>query len=150
MNGILAEMHCTIDDMTPEALGHATEMLFEGGALDVYTMPVYMKKNRPGILLTCVCREADAEKFASLLLKHTTTLGVRKTICETFALERRVEVVSTPYGSLRVKYAEGYGVARAKAEYADIARMARETGRSLTDMTNALMPYVHAAEENAP
>ncbi len=150
MNGRLAEMHCTIDDMTPEALGYAAQVLLEGGALDVYTMPVYMKKNRPGILLTCVCREADAEKFAALLLKHTTTLGVRKTVCETFALNRHVETVSTPYGPLRVKYAEGYGVTRAKAEYEDVVRMARETGRSLTDMTNELFPYMHGAEEKAP
>ena len=150
MNGTLAEMHCTIDDMSPEVLGYATQALFEAGALDVYTIPVYMKKNRPGILLTCVCREADAEKFAALLLKHTTTLGVRKTVCETFALYRRIETVSTPYGPLRVKYAEGYGVTRAKAEYEDVARMARETGRSLTDMTNALTPYLHSAEEKTP
>lgn len=150
MNGRLAEMHCTIDDMTPEALGYATQVLFEAGALDVYTMPVYMKKNRPGLLLTCACQEADAERFAVLLLKHTTTLGVRKTVCETFALDRRVETVTTPYGPLRVKYAEGYGVTRAKAEFEDVARMARETGRSLTDMTNALMPYVNGAEETAP
>ena len=84
--------------------------------------------------------------------KHTTTpsVVVRKTVCETFALDRRIETVSTPYGPLRVKYAEGYGVTRAKAEYEDVARMARETGRSLTDMTDALTPYLHGAEEKTP
>ena len=127
MNGTLAEMHCTIDDMSPEVLGYATQALFEAGALDVYTIPVYMKKNRPGILLTCVCREADAEKFAALLLKHTTTLGVRKTVCETFALDRRIETVSTPYGPLRVKYAEGYGVTRAIRATSSYSALARVT-----------------------
>ena len=92
-----------------------------------------MKKNRPGILLTCVCREADAEKFAALLLKHTTTLGVRKTVCETFALDRRIETIETVDGPVRRKCSTGYGVSREKFEHDDLARIADAQGLSLRE-----------------
>ena len=71
----IVELCCNLDDMTPEALGFAQERLWEAGALDVYTTAVGMKKNRPGVLLTCMCREEDREKLLSLLFAHTTTLG---------------------------------------------------------------------------
>lgn len=70
---------CNLDDMTPEALGFAQERLWEGGALDVYTVPIGMKKSRPGVLLACLCREEEAGKLTELILRHTTTLGVRRT-----------------------------------------------------------------------
>ena len=97
----IAELSCNLDDMTAEAIGFAEEALFEAGALEVYTIPVGMKKSRPGILLTCMCRREDEEKMVELLFRHTTTLGVREHISRRFTLKRREETVETAYGPVR-------------------------------------------------
>ncbi len=128
------ELSCQMDDMTGEAMGFATEQLLMGGALDVYTTPIYMKKNRPGILLTVLCKPADRENMISLIFRHTTTLGVREYAVNRHTLSRRTETVETPYGSVRKKIAEGFGVSRAKYEYEDLARIARENDISLDEI----------------
>lgn len=106
----IAELSCNLDDMTAEAIGFAEEALFEAGALEVYTIPVGMKKSRPGILLTCMCRREDEEKMVELLFRHTTTLGVREHISRRFTLKRREETVETAYGPVRKKISQGHGV----------------------------------------
>ena len=128
------ELVCQMDDMTGEAMGFATEQLLAGGALDVYTTPIYMKKNRPGILLTVLCRPDDREKMLSLIFRHTTTLGIREYAVGRHTLSRRTETVDTPYGPVRKKIAEGFGVSRAKYEYEDLSRIARENGISLGEI----------------
>ena len=80
------ELSCNLDDMTPEAVGFAMEELLEAGALDVYTIPVTMKKNRPGFILNCLCRESMREKILSLMFLHTTTLGIREYLCNRYTL----------------------------------------------------------------
>ena len=125
----IAELSCNLDDMTAEAIGFAEEALFEAGALEVYTIPVGMKKSRPGILLTCMCRREDEKKMVELLFRHTTTLGVREHISRRFTLKRREETVETAYGPVRKKISQGHGVARAKLEYEDLAAIAKKTGR---------------------
>ena len=95
--------------------------------------PIGMKKGRQGILLSLICGEGEEERFASLIFKYTTTIGIRKSVHERFVLKRRTEKVSTPYGDIRVKRSYGYGVTREKYEYEDIARIARELGVSLRD-----------------
>lgn len=127
------ELSCNLDDMTGETIGFATEQLMEAGALDVFTTAIGMKKNRPGILLTVLCRPADKETLLPFIFKHTTTLGVREKLCNRYTLTRRTEVVQTPNGPVRQKIATGYGVERRKYEYEDLAKIARETGASLTD-----------------
>ena len=87
----VAELCCNLDDMTGEQLGFALEQFMEQGALDAFTIPIGMKKSRPGILLTVLCREEDREKFVSLIFRHTTTLGIREKLCERYTLQRRVE-----------------------------------------------------------
>ena len=106
----IVELRCNLDDMTPEALGFAQEQLFAGGALDVYTCAVGMKKNRPGVLLSCMCREEQREALLRLLFRHTTTLGVREYRCARYALRRSERILETPYGPVRVKEAQGWGV----------------------------------------
>ena len=138
MNGTLAEMHCTIDDMSPEVLGYATQALFEAGALDVYTIPVYMKKNRPGVLLTCMCREDDREAMLRTIFRHTSTLGVRVSVCDRYTLSRRQYAVQTPDGEIRVKESSGWGVLRRKAEFEDLARIARQTGKSIAEVLDTI------------
>ncbi len=124
----VAELRCNLDDMTPEAIGFATEVLFAAGALDVYTIPIGMKKNRPGVLLTCMCRMEQREEMIALLFKHTTTLGIREAVCNRYTLNRSIETVETEYGPVRVKKVTGWGTERKKAEYEDLAKIARENG----------------------
>ncbi len=130
----IAELSCNLDDMTAEAIGFAEEALFEAGALEVYTIPVGMKKSRPGILLTCMCRREDEEKMVELLFRHTTTLGVREHISRRFTLKRREETVETAYGPVRKKISQGHGVTRAKLEYEDLAAIAKKAGRPLEEI----------------
>lgn len=128
------ELSCNLDDMTPEETGYAFERLFEAGALDVFTIPVGMKKNRPGTLLTCLCREKDRETILRQIFLHTTTLGIRENICSRYTLQRSEHMIETKFGSIHIKTSSGYGVKREKAEYDDIAKIAREQGISLRDV----------------
>lgn len=130
----ILELACNLDDMTPEAIGFATELLREQGALDVYTTSIQMKKNRPGIILTCMCEQKDRDKFLKLLFQHTTTLGVREYLCERYTLERRIEEVDTPWGKVHKKVSEGYGVQREKMEYEEVAQLAKEQKLSLEEL----------------
>ena len=127
------ELSCNLDDMTPEAVGFAMEELLAAGALDVYTIPVTMKKSRPGLLFTVMCRDELREKMLSLLFRHTTTLGVREYICNRYTLARSIETLHTPAGEIRRKSAQGWGVSREKYEYEDLARIARENGIALSE-----------------
>lgn len=124
----VAELRCDLDDMTGEALGFAMERLLEAGALDVFTAPVGMKKSRPGVELTVLCRPEDREAMVELIFRHTTTLGVRETMCRRYTLRRRVETADTPWGPVGKKISQGYGVTREKLEYEDLARIARQEG----------------------
>lgn len=119
------ELRCNLDDMTPEAVAFAAEQLLAGGALEVFTTAVGMKKGRPGVLLTCLCRPADRAEMLGLLFRHTTTLGVRQTLCPRAVLRRTERVEQTAGGPVRIKTAEGWGVRREKAEYDDLTRIAR-------------------------
>lgn len=134
----ITELCCNLDDMTGEAIGYAMERLLEAGALDVFTTAIGMKKSRPGILLSCICRPTDAAAMTQLLLLHTTTLGVRQKSCQRTALSRRTETVSTAYGPVTVKYAEGPGIRKCKAEYEDLARAARTHGVSLEEIRRSI------------
>lgn len=132
------ELCCNIDDMTGEQVGFALEMLMEQGALDVSTQALGMKKSRPGLLLRVLCREQDREKMVKLIFKHTTTLGLRETICSRYVLHRGDQVVETPYGPVRKKTSTGYGVSRGKYEYEDLARIARAQDLSLDQLMENL------------
>ena len=127
-----------MDDMTPEALGFAQERLWEAGALDVCTVAVGMKKNRPGVMLTCMCKEGDREQMLSLLFAHTTTLGVRERLCNRYTLTRSQRTVETKFGPVRVKESTGWGVVREKPEYDDVSRIAREQGMTLDQVKKLL------------
>jgi len=119
------QMECNIDDMTGEALGYALEQVIAAGALDAWFTPIYMKKNRPAVLFSVLCREFEVERFSSLLLRETSTLGVRWFVTERCVAERSTDVVSTPYGEVRRKIKLQYGrVVSAKPEYDDCARLA--------------------------
>ncbi len=134
----ITELACNLDDMTPEELVFAMEELFRLDALDVYFTDIGMKKSRPGVMLTCMCREEKRSEMLRCIFKHTTTLGVREYGCDRYSLTRSVETVQTRYGPVRVKSAEGFGVKRSKAEYDDLARLARENGLTLAEIRKEL------------
>ena len=139
----IVELRCNIDDMTGEAIGFALEQLLSQGALDAFTVPIGMKKSRPGVLITVLCREAQKDAMTGLLFRHTTTLGIREFPCSRCTLSRTVESVSTPYGTVRKKISAGYGVRREKYEYDDLSRIAREQGVSLQAVLEQLPPCKH-------
>lgn len=127
----VTELCCNVDDMSPEAVGFAVGELLRAGALDAWSEPICMKKSRPGLLLSCLCGTERRDEFVRLIFRHTTTLGVRETLCRRYILRRREELVETPCGPVRVKVSEGHGVERRKAEFEDLARIARERDLSL-------------------
>ncbi len=137
----VVELCCNVDDMTGEAMGFALEQLLSAGALDAFTVPVNMKKSRPGLLLWVICREADREKLLPLIFRHTTTLGIRQHDCRRYTLSRSICEVDTPWGTVRRKDSAGYGVHRWKYEYEDLAAIAREQGVSLTEVQEYLKEH---------
>ncbi|MEZ4357698.1 MAG: nickel pincer cofactor biosynthesis protein LarC [Eubacteriales bacterium] len=121
-----AVIEANIDDMTPEALGACINEFMEQGALDVYFTPIYMKKSRPAYKLSLICTTNLKDKFETLILKNTTTLGVRSIIMDRKVLTREVISQETPYGDVRIKKASGFGIERFKPEYEDVVRVAKE------------------------
>ncbi|MBQ7738028.1 MAG: nickel pincer cofactor biosynthesis protein LarC [Oscillospiraceae bacterium] len=134
----MAELSCNLDDMTPEAIGFACQTLREAGAAEVFTTPVQMKKDRPGVLLTVICTPEKRLEMAELMLRHTSTIGVREKLLRRYVLERSVKTVDTPFGPIRKKVSSGYGVLREKYEHDDLARIARERGCSLGEILSEL------------
>ncbi len=110
------------------------EKLLSCGALDVYTIPIGMKKSRPGILLSVLCKEQDKEKMVEAIFKHTTTIGIRESRLMRYTLERRIERVNTPFGEIERKVSSGYNVERTKYEYEELARISKETGKSISEI----------------
>ncbi len=135
---MIYELSCNLDDCTGEEIGFATERLFAAGALDVYTTNISMKKNRPAVKLSVLCRSEQREEMRQLLFMYTSTLGIREQTFIRYELEREVENVETPYGSVRIKRATGYGISKEKYEYEDLARIAKEQNASIQDVLKIL------------
>lgn len=135
----IIELACNLDDMTPEELAFAMEELFSLGALDVYFTNIGMKKSRPGVKLTCMCREKQRERMLECIFKHTTTLGVREYACKRYELGRSEKAVRTQDGEVRVKISSGYGVVREKAEYEDLAALARKSGKTIAQIRSEVL-----------
>ena len=134
----IAKLECNLDDMTGEDIGFAMEQLFKAGAKDAYTQAIGMKKSRPGVLLSVICLPDDADRLAAVMMKHTTTLGIRRQDMSRYVLERSIETVQTPYGPVRVKTASGMGVQRRKAEYDDLASLAEKLNAPLESIRKSL------------
>lgn len=135
----IIELACNLDDMTPEELSFAMEELFTLGALDVYFTSIGMKKSRPGVKLTCMCRERQREQMLECIFKHTTTLGVREYVCKRYELGRSEKTVRTQDGEVRVKTSSGYGAVREKAEYEDLAALARKSGKTIAQIRSEVL-----------
>lgn len=135
----IIELACNLDDMTPEELSFAMEELFTLGALDVYFTSIGMKKSRPGVKLTCMCRERQRKQMLECIFKHTTTLGVREYVCKRYELGRSEKTVRTQDGEVRVKTSSGYGAVREKAEYEDLAALARKSGKTIAQIRSEVL-----------
>jgi len=136
----LTQLACNIDDMNPEWYGALINQLYEAAALDVWLTPVQMKKNRPGIVIEVLARPENANALRAILLRHTTTLGVREAAITRTSLPRRFETVETPYGQVRMKIATlPDGSQKAAPEHDDCAARAGEKGVSVGDVWLAAM-----------
>ena len=138
LNDEVIELSCNVDDMTGEEIGFVFTRLMEAGARDVFTIPVGMKKNRPGTLINIVCRKSDRENILHILFQDTTTLGVRETIKKRYTLDRKTVTVDTAFGPMRLKKSSGYGVQKQKYEYEDLAAAAEKTGLSVREIRSII------------
>jgi len=134
----VVELMCNLDDMTPEAVAFAQQLLLREGALDVYTTPIGMKKGRNGLMFTCMCNAEIKDKILPLIFKHTTTLGIREYTCRRYTLQKEQVEVQTEFGTVKVKTSQGFGVTKSKPEYEDIARIASEKNISIQDVLKAI------------
>lgn len=118
-------LSCEIDDMSPQLFGALMDRLYAAGALDVFYQPVQMKKNRPGTLMTVVCRPGDRVALSDLVFRETTTIGLRVQEMRRDCLDRAHVAVATPWGEVRIKVARRDGrVFNAQPEFDDVARAA--------------------------
>jgi pyridinium-3,5-bisthiocarboxylic acid mononucleotide nickel chelatase len=140
---MITVLEASLDDLNPQVLAYAMEQLLAAGALDVFSLPVQMKKGRPGALLTVLAKPEDADRLAKLVFAETTTLGVRRREEQRQTLARRWESVSTAWGPVRIKIASMNGtVSNYAPEYEDCRAVAEKHRVPLkTVMEEALRNY---------
>lgn len=164
----ICELSCNVDDMTGEDIAFAIETFLQNGALDAFTVPCTMKKGRPGVLVTVLCKDPDQKQMTKLILQHTTTLGVRSAIKKRWVLSRtesetvipndvlaNVTAPDMPAGSkaqelkttgndctIRSKTSTGFGITRNKYEHDDLEKIARIYGLTLAQV-RALLADLH-------
>jgi uncharacterized protein (TIGR00299 family) protein len=142
-------LETNLDDLPAEIIGYCYDCLLAAGALDVYSVPIFMKKNRPGVLLSVIAPESVVPALEDILFRETTTLGIRRTRMERHKLNRRAHTVSTPWGPIQGKLAWREGQPPVfSPEYEDCARIARENNIALRDVfTEAQQAYKLATDE---
>lgn len=143
-------LEANLDDLNPQVFGYVMDRLLEEGALDSFVMPVQMKKNRPGMLLTVLCKPEDGSRLTQLIFLETTTLGVRQREERRQVLSRKWISVTTRWGDVRLKIASMNGtVANYAPEYEDCRRIAAENHVPLKSvMQEAVQQYLAAANRH--
>jgi pyridinium-3,5-bisthiocarboxylic acid mononucleotide nickel chelatase len=138
--GTIRVLEANLDDMNPQIFGYLLEKALAAGALDVFATPVQMKKNRPGTLVTVLCKPEDEAKFQEMLFAETTTLGLRSHLVERRALPREFVTVSTRFGEVRVKLSRDAGrVQHASPEFDDCRKLAEEKNVPLHEVMEQAM-----------
>jgi uncharacterized protein (TIGR00299 family) protein len=128
-------LQANIDDQNPEQIGYAVGKLLDGGALDAYCHSIYMKKGRPGLLLTVLCEPERVQAVEALIFAETTTFGVRRQLMQRSKLERRHDTVTLPHGEVRMKIGSRDGrVVTAAPEFEDCSRIAEQTGTAVREV----------------
>ena len=145
----ISVLEANLDDLNPQVFGYVMDRLLEAGALDVFGIPVQMKKNRPGTLLSVLAKPEDADKLAQIIFAETTTLGVRRRQENRHVLARKWQTVSTRFGDVRIKIASLNGTVSSYApEYEDCRRIAAEHRVPLKlVMQEAVQQYLQASEQ---
>ncbi|RDW20898.1 nickel insertion protein [Oceanobacillus chungangensis] len=122
----MIKMEVNLDDISGEWIGNVMDLLFDAGANDVFYTPIYMKKNRPGVLLQLLCSVQAIDKMKEILLKETTTLGIRYYPITVHRMERRFIVIETEWGNVTVKQGIYHGkVFQSSPEYEDCRKLAK-------------------------
>lgn len=134
----IIEMACNLDDMTPEEIGYAVEQLLLSPALDVFTTPIMMKKQRPSTMLTVLCKIDDIDSVRDLIFKHTTSIGIRYHRCDRYILNRSAGDIDWEGNRIAFKTSSGFGVERHKYEYDSLAAIAKQNDMSLLDLKRQL------------
>lgn len=134
LNEEIAVLETNIDDMSPEIMGFAIEKLFEGGALDAFYTPIYMKKNRPAVKLTVLAAKGSEEKMLDIIFSETSTLGVRRTVTTRYCMDRETVKVDTGYGEVRVKVSSRGDIKKYAPEYEDCREIANKCGIPLANV----------------
>lgn len=132
-------LETNIDDMSPEILGYVSAKLFEAGALDVFYTPIYMKKGRPAFMLTVLSKNETEKKLADIVLMETSTLGIRRSVCSRYCMEREIVGVMTEFGEVRAKLASKGDFKKASPEYEDCRKIAEARGIPLSRVYEAVM-----------
>ncbi|NMB34316.1 MAG: nickel pincer cofactor biosynthesis protein LarC [Clostridium sp.] len=125
-DGDIVVLKTNVDDMSPEILGYVMDLLLEKGALEVFYVPVYMKKNRPGVMLTVLCKKDEEKRFTDIILRETSTLGVRRTSAKRYVLERKKKYIDTKFGKLGIKEAYLGGSEKFAPEFEDCKAAAKK------------------------
>jgi pyridinium-3,5-bisthiocarboxylic acid mononucleotide nickel chelatase len=134
----IAVLETNLDDINAEILGNFMDKALAAGALDVFHTPIQMKKNRPGVLLTVLCAEADADRFFEMLVRDTSTFGIRRYMAERRKLRREFVTVQTPHGALTVKVGRLDGqVLQAAPEFESCRKLAEQAKVPLKDIYEA-------------
>ena len=120
----VVELQCNVDDMTPEEISYALDQFLREGALDAYWESIGMKKGRPGIRISVLCKLEDRKRMVDLVFLHTSTIGIREALCVRDILKRESGVTETRWGPIRYKISEGHGVRRVKPEFDDLSALA--------------------------
>lgn len=167
----ICELSCNVDDMTGEDIAFAIETFLQNGALDAFTVPCTMKKGRPGVLVTVLCKGPDQKQMTRLILQHTTTLGVRSAIKKRWVLSRTESETVIPNDvladvtapdmpaeskaqelkttgndcTIRSKTSTGFGITRNKYEHDDLEKIARTYGLTLAQV-RALLADLHQSQ----
>jgi hypothetical protein len=130
-------LETNLDDASPELVGHCMERLLNEGALDVYAVPIHMKKSRTGVVVVVLCEPGQASAMERILFAETTTFGIRRFQADRTKLRRRHETVTTRFGEIRMKIGEAEGVATVSPEYEDCKAAAVEHGVALREVIAA-------------
>ena len=137
----VVELSFNVDDMTGEEIGYATQTLLTHGASEVYTTPINMKKNRPGILITVICSEEKRDEMVQLIFKHTTTVGMRECRMSRHVLDRDIKEIEVDGKKIRIKSTSGYGVEKEKIEYEDLIKLAEAEESDIYSIRNTILKY---------
>jgi uncharacterized protein (TIGR00299 family) protein len=132
---IATVIEANIDDMSPQIYEYVMELLFKKGALDVFLTQVIMKKGRPGIKLTVLCKETEREEIIKIILTETTTIGLRFYNVQRSVLQREIKIIDTEFGKVRVKFSRlGKEILKATPEYEDCKKLARKLNMPLIEI----------------